>query len=66
LHNGRVLALQFHPEVTRDDLVAWIQEFDGDPSAHVQDEAAILATPAETFTAGHALLYELLDAIYPK
>ena len=67
LFNDRVLALQFHPEVTRDDLAAWLKELGDDlrPDAYVQTGAAILATPAETFAAGHAVLRTLMDAIFP-
>jgi GMP synthase (glutamine-hydrolysing) len=67
LYRDQVLALQFHPEVARDDLAAWLQAFGADPqpAAYVQDRTEILATPAETFTAGHAVLRALLDAIFP-
>jgi GMP synthase-like glutamine amidotransferase len=67
LYKDRVLALQFHPEVSRDDLAAWMEEFDGDlvPGAHIQDRETILATPEETLAAGHSTLRRLLDAIFP-
>lgn len=67
LYRDQVLALQFHPEVTRDDLAAWLRAFGGDPqpAAYVQDGTTILATPPETFAAGHAVLRTLLDAIFP-
>lgn len=67
LYEGRVLALQFHPEAARDDLSAWIEEFDGGlkPDAYVQDASAILATPDEIFAAGQEMLRQLLDAIIP-
>jgi len=67
LHGDRVLALQFHPEVTRDDLAAWLQAFGTDlqPANYVRSGEEILATPAETFTTGHAVLRALLDAIFP-
>jgi GMP synthase-like glutamine amidotransferase len=64
LYDDRVLALQFHPEITVADLAVWMQAFELKPAAYVQDGATILATPPETFTAGHALLHRLLDAIY--
>jgi len=68
LHGDRILALQFHPEVARDDLAAWMNEFDGElaPSDYVQTSEAILATPDETFAAGRDLLRKLLDAIFPN
>ena len=67
LFDDRVLALQFHPEITRDDLAAWVKEFGGGlkRSAYVQTGDAILAAPAEAFTAGRAVLRKLLDAIFP-
>lgn len=65
LHGDRILALQFHPEIAREDLAQWVETFgDPAPSAHVQDSATILATPAETFAAGQALLRQLLDALF--
>lgn len=64
---SQVLALQFHPEVTRGDLAAWMSAFDGrlEPDAYVQSEEAILAMADEVFATGHAVLRRLLDAIFP-
>ncbi|MGH8046682.1 MAG: type 1 glutamine amidotransferase [Chthoniobacterales bacterium] len=66
VYGNHVLALQFHPEVTHTDLVAWVQSFDAnpEPSAYVQTGETILATPDEVFIAGHAMLRKLLDAIF--
>jgi GMP synthase-like glutamine amidotransferase len=68
VYGDHVLALQFHPEVTRDDLSAWMQAFDGDlqPGDYVQASAKILATPDEIFATGHAVLRQLLDAIFQR
>ncbi len=67
VYDDSVLALQFHPEVTRDDLAAWLREFDSElkPADYVQEGATILGTPEKIFTHGHAVLRRLLDAIFP-
>jgi GMP synthase (glutamine-hydrolysing) len=61
-----VLALQFHPEVSGEDLAAWLQAFGGElpPGRYVSSAEEILATPADVFTAGHATLTSLLDALF--
>jgi GMP synthase-like glutamine amidotransferase len=67
LHDGRILALQFHPEMTRDSLSKLVAGFGGqlEPAEFVQAGDAILAANDATFAAGQALLHELLDAINP-
>jgi GMP synthase-like glutamine amidotransferase len=66
VHGDNILALQCHPEVTRDDLAEWLKSFDLGSGSYVQSAETILATPDEIFTDGHALLRKLLDAIFPN
>ncbi len=59
----RVLGLQFHLEVTPDDVRGMVENGRSDltPSEFVQDEARLLAAPASHFSHAHALMERLLD-----
>ncbi len=63
LYNDRVLALQFHPEITRDTTALLIEEDSPLPGPFVQSGADILAVPDEHFTRPHATLHTLLGAV---
>jgi GMP synthase-like glutamine amidotransferase len=67
LYENRVLALQFHPEMTRDGISGLVREFGDElePGEFVQTAEEILAAKDETFSSAHALLHQLLDAIVP-
>ena len=60
---GRVLGLQFHPEVTRESLATMLEHSREDlvPGAFVQSEAEILAADAGDFTRLAGLTAALLD-----
>ena len=60
---GRVLGLQFHPEVTRESLATMLGHSRDDlvPGEFVQSEAEILATGADDFTRLAELTAALLD-----
>lgn len=60
---GRVLGLQFHPEVTRESLATMLEHSREDlvPGEFVQSEAEILATDAGDFTRLAGLTAALLD-----
>jgi len=67
LYEGRVLALQFHPEMTRPVATELAAEFGAAlaPAEFVQSGETILAAPDEAFTAAHNLLRDLLNAVFP-
>lgn len=67
IYDGRVLALQFHPEMTREGLSDLVAEFGNElePAEFVQTGGAILAAKDAAFSTANALLHELLDAINP-
>lgn len=60
---GRVLGLQFHPEVTRESLATMLEHSREDlvPGEFVQSEAEILTTDAGDFTRLAGLTAALLD-----
>lgn len=60
---GRVLGLQFHPEVTRESLTTMLEHSRGDlvPGDFVQSEAEILAAAEDDFTRLARLTTTLLD-----
>jgi GMP synthase-like glutamine amidotransferase len=62
-NGGRVIGLQFHPEVSRASLSLLVEMSPppvspGEPWVQTAEQ---LLSPAAPFEAGHALLYELLD-----
>jgi GMP synthase-like glutamine amidotransferase len=67
LYDDRVLALQFHPEMTRAVAAELAREFGAalTPEEFVQTGDTILAAPDEAFTTAHKLLRDLLDAVVP-
>jgi GMP synthase-like glutamine amidotransferase len=67
LYDDRVLALQFHPEMTREVAANLVAEFgpEQQPAEFVQSGEAILSAPDEAFAAAHRLLRDLLDAVFP-
>jgi GMP synthase-like glutamine amidotransferase len=67
LHDGRVLGLQFHPEMTRAVAAELVAECGAnlDPAEFVQPGDTILAAPDAAFAGAQRLLRELLDAVFP-
>lgn len=66
LHDGRVLALQFHPEMTPAIVAALAADEGSWPTGpFVQAADEILARPAAAYSAANALLLRLLDEIFP-
>ncbi len=64
LFDGRVLALQFHPEMTRDSADALVAAGEPLPAGtYVQAAGEITGRSAATFAAPNALLFEMLDAL---
>jgi GMP synthase-like glutamine amidotransferase len=68
LHDGRILGLQFHAEMTPEFAAILVQQAGPDlqPASFVQDGQMILGRPDADFQSAHALLYELLDAVFPS
>lgn len=56
----RVLGLQFHLEVSRQEAAHWLELANPPPSSHVQAAGEILARP-ERFEATHRMMDRLLD-----
>ncbi len=67
IHEDRVLALQFHPEITRDGLSMLVAEFGDElePAEFVQTGDEILSAKDEIFAAANARLFDLLDTVAP-
>jgi GMP synthase-like glutamine amidotransferase len=67
LHDGRVLGLQFHPEMTRAVAAELVAECGAnlEPAEFVQSGDTILAAPDAAFADAQRLLRELLDAVFP-
>lgn len=61
---GRVIGLQFHLEVTRDNAIEWLRHETLTPSRHVQAPEAILADVA-AFTANNAAMRAILARFLP-
>jgi len=68
LYDGRVLGLQFHAEMTREFAMLLVEQAGPDlqPAAFVQDGRAILGRPDADFQSAHALLFEILDAVFSE
>jgi len=68
LYDGRILGLQFHAEMTREFASMLVQQAGSDlqPAPFVQDGQTILGRPDVDFQSAHALLYELLDAVFSR
>ncbi|MDD5200513.1 MAG: type 1 glutamine amidotransferase [Terrimicrobiaceae bacterium] len=66
LYDDRVLALQFHPEMTPEVAAGLVAEGGAalQPDAFVQTSDAILAQPEAVFSQPNKLLYDLLDAVW--
>lgn len=66
LYENRVLALQFHPEMTRELAAALAEECRDEvqPGRFVQTGETILSKPDESFAATHELLRKLLDSLF--
>lgn len=62
--HGRTLALQFHPEMTRDGAAALVAAENPQPAASVQSGEQILGAPEARFADAHALLRGLLPAVF--
>lgn len=62
--NGRVLGLQFHLEVTRDNAEEWLRHETLQPSRHVQTADAILAD-TDAFAANNAAMRAILERFLP-
>jgi len=67
LHDGRVLGLQFHPEMTRTVAAELVADCGAslEPAEFVQSGDTILAAPDAAFANAQRLLRELLDAVFP-
>lgn len=67
LYDDRVLALQFHPEMTREVATNLADEFGPElrPAEFVQSGETILAAPDTSFAAAHQLLRNLLEVVFP-
>lgn len=62
--DGRVLGLQFHLEVTRDQALEWFRHETLTPSRHVQTPEAILAD-TDAFAANNAAMQAILERFFP-
>lgn len=62
--SGRVLGLQFHAEVTREQAIAWFRDEAPLPSRHVQAAEAILAD-TDAFAANNAAMHAVLERFLP-
>lgn len=58
-----VIGLQFHPEITREDLQTLLDECSDElePGPYIQTEAELLDVPEEWFTNSHNLMNEVLS-----
>ena len=61
---GRVLALQFHPEVEFEDARRWLEVEPPEPRRYVQHAAEILRDPAR-FAENRRLMHALLERLAP-
>ena len=61
---GRVIGLQFHLEVTRDNALEWFRHEAITPSRHVQTPDAILAD-VDAFAANNAAMRAILERFLP-
>lgn len=68
LYEGRILGLQFHAEMTREFATLLAEQAGPDlqPAAFVQDGRTILGRPDADFQSAHALLFEMLDAVFSQ